>query len=94
MTREQVMLDPTAEAAAEQKPRIPRPHALDGLTVGLLDINKPRGDEFLDRLETLLTGRGLAVRRYRKERFSNVASDGLRREVAEACDVVVEALAD
>jgi hypothetical protein len=94
MTREQVLLDPTAERAAEQKPRIARPAALAGLTVGLLDINKPRGDEFLDRLEVLLAGRGLAVRRYRKERFSNVASDALRREIAEACDAVVEALAD
>jgi len=92
--REQILLDPTAEVAPVRKPRIPRPVSLDGLTVGLLDIAKPRGDEFLDRLEELFAERGIAVRRFRKERFSKVGAPELKHEIGEACDVVVEALAD
>jgi hypothetical protein len=94
MSDEQILLDPTAEMAAEMRPRIARPAALDGLTVGLLDINKPRGAEFLDRLETRLGERGLKVNRYMKTRFSNLASPELRRQIAAECDLVVEALAD
>ena len=62
--------------------------------VGLLDISKPRGDVFLDRVEALLAGRGLAVRRYRKPTFSKPAPDDLRREIAQHCQGVIEALAD
>ena len=46
---------------------------LDGLTVGLLDISKARGDVFLDRLEALLGERGAQVKRYRKPTFSKPA---------------------
>jgi len=31
--------------------RLPRPRSISGLTVDLLDISKPRGDLFLDRIE-------------------------------------------
>ena len=94
MTGDQILLDPTAEAAAEQRPRIARADTLDGRTVALLDIAKPRGDEFLDRLEARLGERGVAVKRYRKERFSKVAAPELLREIGESCAVAVEALAD
>jgi hypothetical protein len=89
-----ILYDPTAEAAPAMRPRIGRPKSLDGLTVGLLDIAKQRGVEFLDRLDELLTERGHTVKRYRKERFSNVAAPELRERIAKECDVVVEALAD
>ena len=39
-----VLLDPTAGKAAASIETVPRPKSLDGLTVGLLDISKPRGD--------------------------------------------------
>jgi len=67
---------------------------MDGLTIGLLDIAKPRGGEFLDRIEELLSERGLKAQRYRKERFSNIASEELKHEIANSCNIVVEALAD
>ena len=52
------VLDPTNEATPADIPRVSRPESLDGLTVGLLDISKPRGDRFLDRIEERLVERG------------------------------------
>ena len=46
---------------------------LSTLIDGLLDISKPRGPEFLDRLETLLAERGVAARRYAKPTFTKPA---------------------
>ena len=60
----QVLLDPTSEWAPSQRERLARPAKLDGLTVGLLDISKPRGDVFLDQLETQLRGRNIEVLRF------------------------------
>ena len=89
-----VLLDPTAEREAPSRERAPRPASLDGGTVGLLDISKPRGDVFLDRLEEQLAGRGLQVRRFTKPTFSKPAPIDLRHEIGTKCDVVIEALAD
>ena len=47
------VLDPTNEATPTDIPRVARPESLEGLTVGLLDISKPRGDRFLDRIEAV-----------------------------------------
>src|SRR5437870_7410124 len=44
------LLDPTSELEATTRPLARRPDSLDGKTVGLLDISKPRGDVFLDRI--------------------------------------------
>jgi hypothetical protein len=89
-----VLLDPTGERAAPTRKRSPRLASLDGRTIGLLDISKPRGDVFLDRLEEQLTGRGLTVRRFAKPTFSKPAPIDLRHEIGTQCDVVIEALAD
>lgn len=87
-------LDPTGEQTPAARPRLPRPTSLEGLTVGLLDISKPRGDVFLDRLTEVLTERGLRVERFRKPTFAKVAPVDLRHEIATRCDAVIEALAD
>jgi hypothetical protein len=87
------LLDPTAETAASPRPRRSRAKALHG-AIALLDINKPRGNEFLDRLEELLVARGYRVERFRKPRFSAVAPGELKQEIAARCTAVVEALAD
>jgi hypothetical protein len=94
MTEEQVLLDPTSENSPLQRPRIPRPRSLDGLTIGLLDIAKRQGDVFLDRIEERFTARGNAVKRFRKPRFSILAPAGLKQEIKASCDIVVEGLAD
>ena len=91
------VLDPTGERAAlaQAHPRRTRPGTLDGLRIGLLDISKPRGDVFLDRLEQRLVERlGAEVTRYRKPTFTKPAPADLRAEIAEHCHVVIEALAD
>ena len=92
MTR--VLLDPTNERALAERERAPRPDRLSDLSVGLLDISKPRGDVFLDRLESLLRERGLRVERFRKPTYTKPAPQDLRREIASRCQVVIEALAD
>jgi hypothetical protein len=88
------ILDPTDESAPDARTAIARPASLEGLRVGLLDISKPRGDVFLDRLEELLAERGVAVRRYAKPTFTKPMPPDLRREITTQCDVVIEALAD
>ena len=88
------VLDPTSESRAEQRELVTRPESLDGLTIGLLDISKPRGDVFLDRLEEKLTSFGAKVNRYMKPTFAKPAPVDLRHEIATSCDAVIEALAD
>lgn len=88
------ILDPTGERQVQTRSRLPRPRSLSGLTVGLLDISKPRGDVFLDRLEERLVELGASVRRYRKPTFTKPAPVDLRHEIATQCQVVIEALAD
>ena len=88
------VLDPTGERRPATRELLPRPSALRGRTVGLLDISKPRGDVVLDRLEELLRADGVRVLRYRKPTFARPAPVDLRHEIAEHCEVVIEALAD
>ena len=94
MSTRRVMLDPTSEQQPARRQLLPRPKSLAGLTVGLLDISKPRGDVFLDKLDELLNGKGIAVKRYRKPTFTKPAPVDLRHEIASQCDAVIEALAD
>ncbi len=88
------VLDPTGESTPAHRERTKRPESLSGLTVGLLDISKPRGDVFLDAVETRLTELGASVNRYVKPTFTKPAPVDLRHEIATACDAVIEALAD
>ena len=92
MTR--TVLDPTSERNHGTRERVARPASLEGLTVGLLDISKPRGNVFLDRIEQRLGEHGATVKRYRKPTFTKPAPVDLRHEIATACHVVIEALAD
>jgi hypothetical protein len=88
------LLDPTAERGSVERPGASRLPTLDGQVVALLDISKPRGDVFLDRLEELLSERGARVARYAKPTFTKPAPIDLRHEIATKCDIVIEALAD
>jgi len=91
---ERTVLDPTGERSAAGLTRAARLEGLEGRTVGLLDISKPRGDVFLDRIEAGLRERGAEVLRFRKPTFTKPAPIDLRQEIAERCDAVIEALAD
>ena len=88
------ILDPTAERSPAVRPAAARPQALDGLTVGLLDISKPRGDLFMQRLGAALAETGVTVRHYRKPTFTKPAPTELRQEIAAECDLMIEGLAD
>jgi len=88
------LMDPTAERESAEMQLLPRLADLEGKTIGLLDISKPRGDIFLDRLEDLLVQRGVKTRRYRKPTFTRVAPVELKQQIASECDAVVESLAD
>jgi len=88
------ILDPTSERTIGERERLARPDTLSGLTVGLLDISKPRGDVFLDRLEERLVGVGANVKRYKKPTFTKPAPVDLRHQISIECQVVIEALAD
>ena len=92
MTR--IVLDPTSELVPAGIPKVDRPRSLKGLRVGLLDISKPRGDVFLNRIEQRLAESGAAVLRFTKPTFAKPAPVDLRREIAIKCDLVIEALAD
>ncbi len=94
MSSTRTILDPTSERNVAERERLARPASLEGLTVGLLDISKPRGDVFLDQLETRLVGVGANVKRYRKPTFTKPAPVDLRHEISVECQVVIEALAD
>jgi hypothetical protein len=88
------LLDPTSERSPLRRPRRAPPQSLDGLTVGLLDISKARGDIFLDRVEALFAARGVTVKRYRKPTFTRPAPVDLAQKIAAEVDVVIEGLAD
>ena len=88
------VLDPTGERSVAERELLARPPTIAGLRVGLLDISKPRGDVFLDRLETMLQEAGARVQRYRKPTFTKPAPLDLRQLIRTQCDVVIQALAD
>ncbi len=89
-----VMLDPTAELKPVERQILPRLETLSGAIVGLLDISKPRGKEFLDEIEAHLIGLGATVKRYTKPTFARVAPKELNQKISVECDAVIEGLAD
>ena len=89
-----IILDPTGERSVETRELLARPGSLAGKRVGLLDISKPRGNVFLDRIEERLVADGAAVTRYKKPTFTKPAPVDLRHEISLQCEVVIEALAD
>lgn len=90
----QVLLDPTAELGSAVREPLDLPASLDGLTIGLLDISKAKGDVFLDRIAERLAEHGHKTVRFKKPTFTRPAPVALLQDIARQCDVVVEALAD
>jgi len=89
------ILDPTDERVPVRRSLAARPEGIMGI-VGLLDINKARGDVMLkhvqQRLNELLPN--VEVKHYRKLTPARPASDELRQKMLQECDFVVEGLAD
>jgi phage-related tail protein len=88
------MLDPTSELSPVEKQLLPRLEGLGDATVGLLDISKPRGKEFLDEVQRQLEASGAKVKRYAKPTFARVAPKELTQKISSECDAVIEGLAD
>jgi hypothetical protein len=87
-------LDETPRPAARPAPRL---DGISGKTIGLLDISKPGGRFFLDRVEHLLKERyGVAgVMRHAKPTFTKPAPDqSIEAFLGGKVDAVIEALAD
>lgn len=89
-----VLLDPTSERSPAERPCLERLETIAGKTIGLLDISKPGGEVFLDRVEKLLAEKGARVVRFRKPTFAKTAPIDLRKRIREQTDAVLEALAD
>ena len=89
-----ILLDPTSESTPASRERLVRPDRLEGLTVGLLDISKPRGDVFLDRLDERLSGMGITVKRYMKPTVAKPAPLPLYQQIGTEVNLVIEGLAD
>ena len=94
MSASLVLLDPTSERSPVARALTPRPPALAGLAVAVLDISKARGNVFLDRLAERLQARGITVNRYRKPTFTRPAPTALRQQIAAENQLVIEGLAD
>lgn len=92
-----ILVNPMAENTVESGVAAQRLAKLEGATIGMLDISKPGGSVFLDRLESILRERhGVAeVLRLTKPTFTKPAPDEIIQRLASAgCDAVIEALAD
>ena len=87
-------VSPFDERRREPEPLAPRGKPLRGARVALLDINKRRGDEFLDRIEARLHEQGAQTFRVVKEIFSKPADPEIIRRIAGRGALAVEALAD
>ncbi len=94
MSEARILVDPTNETTPAIRERVARLESLEGRTIGLLDISKPRGDLFLDHIERGLRAQGASVERYKKPTYTKPAPVDLRQEIATRCDAVIEALAD
>ena len=89
-----MMLAPTGEHSPAERQLLPRLKTLSQMTIGLLDISKPRGKEFLDEVQTELEALGATVLRYAKPTFARVAPKELYQRIGSECDAVIEGLAD
>ncbi len=87
-------VSPFDERRRVGEPLAPRPAAIAGLTVALLDINKRQSDVFLDRIEERLRADGARTFRLVKHIFSRAAEPQIIRRIADRGDLAVEGLAD
>lgn len=88
------LVNPMNEIAPQAAVPPARLAGLEGRTIALLDISKPGGSVFLDRIESVLTQRYSAkVVRAMKPTFAKPAPAAVIDSLRSA-DAVIEALAD
>lgn len=88
------LIDPTGEHEIVARRKPAKPAALDGIAVGVLDIGKPRGDVFLDRVAARLAERGITVKRYAKPGPNRPAILDTRQRMQAETRVAIIGLAD
>ncbi len=90
------LYDPTAAPTSSATPLAARVADLHGKVIGMLDISKPKGNFFLDRLAQRLTEQFQPheIIRVMKPTFTRPAPEEVRKELEQKCDMVIEALAD
>ena len=87
------ILDPTAERDPEGRPLAARAGARRRRSRCSTSASRAATCS-CDELEALLRERGIEVLREAKPTFTKPAPVDLRREIADRCDAVIEALAD
>ena len=88
------VLSPRAPVQAQGKPPAERPRSLDGLTIGLLNNNKPNADVLQSHLVQLLERRfHLKGVVWKRKPGPSLPAEGLE-DWARECDVVVNASGD
>jgi hypothetical protein len=89
------LVHPGNESKPQAAPPPQRLASLKGKKVGLLDISKPGGSFFLDRLEELLRTKYevAEVVRAKKPTFAKVAPEQVIEQL-QSMDAVIEGLAD
>ena len=90
------ILDPTTEAATQTIAWAPRPAALAGKRVALIENTKFNSDRLLQKIgEVLKAEYGASeTRMWRKKNASVPAHDEIIQEVRKTCDVVVAGIGD
>ncbi len=90
------LYDPTAAPTSSTTPLAARVPDLSGKVIGMLDISKPKGNMFLDRLAERLTAQFQPrdIIRRTKPTFARPAPEEVRKELEQKCDLIIEALAD
>lgn len=90
------ILDPAGSASAASRRLAPRPAALGGLVIGILDNSKPNARVLLEAVAGLLCERfgARVVRDWCKPGASSAAAPALLDEIARTCRVTLTASAD
>lgn len=90
------LLDPTTEAAAQTIAYAPRPAALSGKRVALVENTKYNSDQLLQRIGDILKQEyGAAeTRMFRKHNASVPAHQEIVDDIVKSCDVMVAGIGD
>lgn len=89
------VLHPVAQNRPVELPLADRVTALSGRVVGFLDNSKSNVDVFLQRVETLMRERFQFETVYRRKLNAAVpAGEDILNDLAERCDVVINAYGD
>jgi len=90
------VLDPTTEAPAQSIAYVPRPTALEGLRVGLIENTKFNSDRLLQKMGDIMKAEyGIAEwRMFRKHNAGVPAHQEIIDELKASCDVMVAGIGD